>query len=44
MSKISIVLETDEAEEFDDYLYYTEEFTNGCHVVEKVRKQIEEQI
>ena len=41
---ISIKLNDREAEEFDEYLYFTEEFTTGCHVVEKVRKQIEEQI
>jgi hypothetical protein len=45
MSKfISIRLEQREAEDLDEYLYYTEEFTNGNHIVEKVRKQIEEQI
>jgi len=41
---ISIKLEQQEAEELDDYLYNTEEFTTGSYVVEKVRKQIEDQI
>jgi len=44
MSKISIILERDEAEELDSVLYYAEELTSGHYLLEKVRKQIEEQI
>lgn len=43
MSKVLIVLDYKDAEDFDDELYFLEEISNSV-IIENVRKQIEEQL